>query len=129
MQRQCDKYKLPWMCPTTFPRLSLLPMRVALLGATKPWMGEFCRRVMLRNFAEDLDISAHESVGQILTKLDLPVEETIHEAQAEPNKLRLREQTATAVRRGIFGAPTFFVGDEMFWGNDRLDDALALASK
>jgi 2-hydroxychromene-2-carboxylate isomerase len=33
-----------------------------------------------------------------------------------------------AQARGIFGAPTFFVGDEMFWGNDRLEDALALAA-
>ena len=34
-----------------------------------------------------------------------------------------------AAARGIFGAPTFFVGDEMFWGNDRLDDALTLAAR
>ena len=39
--------------------------------------------------------------------------------------LRLRSQTELAKTKGIFGAPTFFVGEEMFWGNDRLDDALA----
>jgi 2-hydroxychromene-2-carboxylate isomerase len=39
----------------------------------------------------------------------------------------LREQTKEARARGIFGAPTFFVGDEMFWGDDRLEDALELA--
>jgi 2-hydroxychromene-2-carboxylate isomerase len=41
----------------------------------------------------------------------------------------LREQTEEARVRGIFGAPTFFVGTEMFWGNDRLDDALLWASQ
>ena len=51
-------------------------------------------------------------------------ERIIAEAQSEANKLKLREQTATAEAKGIFGAPTFFVGEEMFWGNDRLDDAL-----
>jgi 2-hydroxychromene-2-carboxylate isomerase len=54
----------------------------------------------------------------------LPAREIIAEAQSDANKLRLREQTAAAADRGIFGAPTFFVGEEMFWGNDRLDDAL-----
>lgn len=44
------------------------------------------------------------------------------------NKLRLCEQTQRAGDLGIFGAPTFVVGDELFWGNDRLEDALAWAS-
>jgi 2-hydroxychromene-2-carboxylate isomerase len=43
------------------------------------------------------------------------------------NKARLRTATEEAQRRGVFGAPTFFVGEEMFWGNDRLEDALACA--
>ena len=42
-------------------------------------------------------------------------------------KALLRQQTETARDKGIFGAPTFFVGQEMFWGNDRLDDALLFA--
>jgi 2-hydroxychromene-2-carboxylate isomerase len=40
-------------------------------------------------------------------------------------KESLRRQTEEAVARGIFGAPTFVVGDELFWGNDRLEDAIA----
>ena len=48
-------------------------------------------------------------------------------AVSEANKLALREQTETARRRGVFGAPTFFVGDEMFWGDDRLEDAIDFA--
>ena len=45
-----------------------------------------------------------------------------------PTKTRLREQTEQARREGIFGAPTFLIGGEMFWGNDRLDDALLFAA-
>jgi 2-hydroxychromene-2-carboxylate isomerase len=66
-------------------------------------------------------------VHQILTSLELPAEQITHAAQTEAIKLHLHQQTETAVRRGIFGAPTFFVGGEMFWGNDRLEDALTLA--
>ena len=64
-------------------------------------------------------------VGDVLTQLELPSQQIIAQAQSDANKLKLREQTETAKAKGIFGAPTFFAGDEMFWGNDRLDDALS----
>jgi 2-hydroxychromene-2-carboxylate isomerase len=64
-------------------------------------------------------------VSDALAELGLPARQIIADSQSDANKLRLREQTETAAARGIFGAPTFFVGNEMFWGNDRLDDALA----
>ncbi|WP_366519061.1 DsbA family protein [Natronocella acetinitrilica] len=60
----------------------------------------------------------------MLTALGLPAREIIETAESPSNKEHLRQQTDEALARGIFGAPTFFVGDEMFWGNDRLDDAM-----
>jgi 2-hydroxychromene-2-carboxylate isomerase len=128
MARQCRKYGLRWQRPSTFPRATLLPARVALLGAERPWMAEYCRQIMHMNFAADRDISGAECVREVLAGLSLPAQDLLAEAEAEPNKRRLREQTETAKARGIFGAPTFFVGEEMFWGNDRLDDALACAA-
>lgn len=128
MARQCRKYGLGWTKPGTFPRKSVLPARIALLGAEEPWIGAFCRGVMALNFVLDQDISAPERLAPIVTELGLPAPDILGEAQAESTKSRLREQTEEARRRGIFGAPTFFVGTEMFWGNDRLDDALLLAS-
>jgi 2-hydroxychromene-2-carboxylate isomerase len=44
-------------------------------------------------------------------------------------KSRLRRQSEEAKARGIFGAPSFTVGDELFWGNDRLNEALAWAKR
>jgi 2-hydroxychromene-2-carboxylate isomerase len=84
---------------------------------------------MLQNFVTDRDIDTAQNVSEILAALELPAQEIISEAEAEPNKLLLREQTQTAARRGVFGAPTFFVGDEMFWGNDRLEDAIDFAAE
>jgi 2-hydroxychromene-2-carboxylate isomerase len=129
MVRQCRKYGLRWTKPTVFPRQGILPARVALLGAEQPWIGTFSRRVMELNFADDEDINNTERLIPILTELGLPADALLEQAQAELTKSRLREQTDEARRRGIFGAPTFFVGTEMFWGNDRLDDALLLAAE
>ena len=128
MQRECRKYGLPWQRPTTFPRAALLPLRVALVGVEQPWMGAYCRRMMSLNFAEDRDIDAHVVVAEVLGQLGLPAPQIISEALSDANKLKLRQQTEAAQALGIFGAPTFFVGGEMFWGNDRLDDALAYAA-
>ncbi|WP_317203182.1 2-hydroxychromene-2-carboxylate isomerase [Janthinobacterium sp.] len=127
MERQCEKYALPWRRPTEFPRHSLLPVRVALLGEEQPWMGEFCRRVMSRNFAADQDIHAEASVAAVLDEMGLDAAAIIAAARSEANKVRLRERGERAKALGIFGAPTFFVHGEMFWGNDRLDDAIARA--
>jgi 2-hydroxychromene-2-carboxylate isomerase len=130
MARQCRKYGLPsWALPSVFPRLGVLPLRIVLLCADQPWIGAFCRKVMERNFVLDQDINQPDSMTPILTELGLPTSGILDQAQAEPTKMRLREQTEQARARGIFGAPTFFVGTEMFWGNDRLDEALLFAAE
>jgi 2-hydroxychromene-2-carboxylate isomerase len=128
MARQCEKYGLRWTRPSSFPRRALLPMRVAMLGADQPWMGSYCKNIMLMNFAEDRDIDTVEAVTEALEQLGLPAAQIIATAQSDEHKHRLRLQTEEAQARGIFGAPTFFCGTEMFWGNDRLDDALAYAA-
>ena len=128
MERQCRKYGLQWRQPSTFPRLGVVPSRVALIGADQPWIGAFCRRVMELNFVLDQDINQTDRLAPILKELGLSAGTILDQAQAEPMKQRLRDQTEQARCRGIFGAPTFFVGTEMFWGNDRLDDALLFAS-
>ena len=130
MARLCRKYGLaPWRMPSVFPRLGVLPSRIVLSGAEQPWVGAFSRKVMELNFALDEDINHVERITPILNELGLSSSEVLAQAQSDSVKTRLREQTDEARARGIFGAPTFFVGAEMFWGNDRLDDALLLASE
>jgi len=128
MARQCRKYGLPWARPSKFPRIGVLAARIALLGAEQPWIGRYCRRVMALNFALDEEMDDPDRLSEILAELGLPYGEILKQAQAEPTKLRLRQQTAQAREKGIFGAPTFFAGAEMFWGNDRMDDALEFAA-
>jgi 2-hydroxychromene-2-carboxylate isomerase len=129
MVQQCSKYGLRWVQPSVFPRLGVLPLRIALLGADQPWVGAFCRRVMELSFVLDQDINQPAAMAQILTDLDLPASDLLDQAQADSTKMRLRVQTDQARAKGIFGAPTFFVVSEMFWGNDRLEDALRCASE
>ncbi|MEW6373636.1 MAG: 2-hydroxychromene-2-carboxylate isomerase [Pseudomonadota bacterium] len=128
MEREARKHGLPFVRPSVFPRVALLPMRVATLGAEEPWMGEFCRRVMRQNWVDDLDIDTPENVLRALDGLVDAPQAVLAAALLEENKLRLRASTEQARARGIFGAPTMLIGDEMFWGNDRLEDAVAWAA-
>jgi 2-hydroxychromene-2-carboxylate isomerase len=127
MARLCRQYGLPWTQPTVFPRSAVLPLRVALLGAEQPWIAEYSRRMMQINFVADREIDTADAVGEVLSAMALPAADLLEKAQSEANKQRLRQQTENARALGIFGAPTFFVAGEMFWGNDRLDDALDFA--
>ena len=127
MERRCRRYGLPFTRPSAFPRRTLLPMRIATLGAQAPWIGDFCRGVMLAGFAEDRDTDNVPAMHALLTSLHLPADGLIHAALDDGNKAALRARTDEALARGVFGAPTCFVGDELFWGDDRLDDALEWA--
>ncbi|WP_083685573.1 2-hydroxychromene-2-carboxylate isomerase [Massilia putida] len=128
MQRQCAKYGLRWRRPSVFPRNGLLAARVALQGAGTGWEHDFCEQVMLANFADDHEIGDEAVIAGILDGLGVDAGAVIAAAGTDACKAALRARTADAQARGIFGAPTFFVGDEMFWGNDRLEDALAHAT-
>ena len=129
MERQCRKYGLAWTHPSSFPRGSILASRVALLLARSGRAGPFCRAVMRQNFALDRDIGDSAVVAVALAEIG-ETAEMIAAASRDEIKSALREETDLAKQKRIFGAPSFFIGDEMFWGNDRLEDAIArLAEK
>ncbi len=129
VERLCAKHGIQFAKPSRFPRSGLLAARVACLAKTtdEPWLPGFVRAVFRANFAEDRDIGDAAEVGAILDALGLPGARIVESAHAPDNKRRLREQTRRATELGIFGAPSFVACDELFWGDDRLQDALSWA--
>lgn len=124
LERICAGLGLPFRRPSVFPRGGLLAARLACWFEGEEWVPEFVRRVYLANFGDDRDISDRSVIGSILEDLGEPRERLVAAESAEA-KAKLRTQTEQARALGIFGAPTFVVGDELFWGNDRLEAALA----
>lgn len=127
--RLADKYGVPYSRPGVFPRMGVLPARIALLGQGQQWGVDFCLNVFRANFAEDREIQSEEVVRDLLRVQDLDADALIAQARQESTKEALRKQVDRARALGIFGAPTFMVDGEMFWGNDRLEDALAWAAR
>ncbi|HET6417389.1 MAG TPA: 2-hydroxychromene-2-carboxylate isomerase [Polyangiales bacterium] len=126
LERVCAQQGLPVRRPSQFPRNGLLAARLAFRFPSEPWLPEFVRRVYVANFAEDRDIADSQVLESVLQALAQPVA-LLAEAQSVEAKAGLRSQTERAVSMGIFGAPSFTVGGELFWGNDRLEAALSYA--
>ena len=125
LARLAARYGLPFKVPSRFPRNGLLAARVALAGADEAWIGDFARAAMRANFAEDRDIADPAVIRAILADLGQPADALLEQAASADTKLALRRQTERASELGLFGAPSFITPDgELFWGNDRLEDAL-----
>ena len=130
LERLCADLSLPFRQPETFPQPSLLAARVALMGLAESWGEEFCRAVFRAEFGEAGRIDDIATIARLLTPLGVAPDDVLAKAQSDPVKTRLRDETQTAQQLGIFGAPTFVTADgELFWGNDRLEQALAWTVK
>lgn len=124
MERLCSKCGIQFRKPSVFPRNGVLASSVALASESLVWRSDFSKRVFIANFSEDRDISDEAVIASILDSLGEESGTIIRSALSEENKGKLRRATEDAIARGIFGAPSFLTGDEIFWGNDRLEDAL-----
>ncbi len=130
LERICTAEDLPLtLPPVRFPQNGLKAARLALAGEAEGWAPAFTRGVYLANFAKQKDIADDATLVEILKSVGAAPEAAVAAANAPENKERLKRQTEEAVARGLFGAPSFTVGNELFWGNDRLEDAIAWAAK
>jgi len=125
LERICQAQEIPFRRPTQFPRNGLLAARIACRFSEAAWLPAFVRAVYRANFEADLDIDAPAIVARCLGSSGEDPAVLIKEAQSPESKARLRAQTDEAVKLDIFGAPSFMAGGELFWGNDRLEDALS----
>ncbi|MEM7009385.1 MAG: 2-hydroxychromene-2-carboxylate isomerase, partial [Thermodesulfobacteriota bacterium] len=118
IERICEKYNIAFTKPSVFPQNGLLAARIALAYENESWVSEFTKRVFSANFTEDKDISDQGVLEPILSSFELEPDQIIARAKSQENKDALRERTELAVSKGIFGAPTFAIEGEIFWGND-----------
>ena len=128
MERRAGRLGLSVSKPDPFPQNSLLAARVMLAAPPGAKAVAFCQNVYLAQFDAGQDIADPDVISACLAAAGLPAT-LLMAAGQDANKHKLRETTEEAARRGLFGAPSFLVGDELFWGDDRLEDALDWATR
>jgi len=119
LERWAERFGVPLRMPAEHPRRTVLALR-AILAADHQRVA--ATHALFRAYWVDgLDVSAPAVVRDILDRAGLDGAACVERASDPAIKGDLRRNTDEAVGRGIFGAPSFFVGDELFWGQDRLD--------
>jgi len=88
------------------------------------WCRDFALACFRANFAQDRDIADAAILGEILAGLGLDAAAVLAAAQTPEHKAALAATVERAAALGVFGAPSFRVAGELFWGQDRLDQAL-----
>jgi 2-hydroxychromene-2-carboxylate isomerase len=111
---------LPFCKPSRFPIKTAAALRcaVALSGAAR---AAFCQAVFRSYWERDEDIADPRVLDALTRGAGLNTASILRAAETPEIRGGLRAITARAAERGVFGVPMFFVGDEMFWGKDRLD--------
>lgn len=124
LMRWAKRYQMPFRWPSVFPVNSILGHRVILV-ALRELEWQQAKQVMLTIYSSywmhDIDISDRDELFEVLDGSGFDATMLLDGTQDPDIKQQLKDITAEAVERGVFGAPTFFVEDQMFWGNDRLD--------
>lgn len=126
LKRLCrDRGLPPFRLPDQIPAHSVLASRIALIGLDETWGVAFYKAVFEAEFSQGLDIADDNILRTILSELAQDPVYVFEQALDIKNKQRLKEQTDQAERQGLFGAPSFVTpGGELFWGDDRLEQAL-----
>lgn len=132
LDRWAKHYRVPFRMSSHWPMPTVAAERVCLVADEAGLAGPFALATFAAVWAEDRDINQTAELVRLAEAVGLDGPKALERAQAQEIKDRLRANTDEAVRRGVFGAPAMFVGDELFWGNDRLhfvEEALAAAPR
>lgn len=128
MERLAARQGLPFRRPDPFPQQSLSAARLALAGREGGWTPGFTRAVFAAEFGEGRLITDEAVLTGALRAGGADAQAAFTAARGEEVRGRLKAETELAKSLGIFGAPSFVTGDgEMFWGDDRLEAAIAWA--
>lgn len=120
MARWVDHYGIPFRRNAAFPVNTLTILRGAVAYMGDPVIRYYCDAMFRAMWVEDRDLSQRAEIDAVLERVGMDPD-IFHERVAEQEvKDRLKANTDGAVARGVFGAPTFFVGDTMHFGQDRL---------
>jgi 2-hydroxychromene-2-carboxylate isomerase len=128
LERRANGYAIPFRSIPAYPvDPDGLANRVAVVSSLEGWCPEFTRRIYRSWFLEG---GTPGDVGQLrglLSELGRDPDATIERADSDEIQVRFAVETGVARQLGIFGSPTFAAGPEIFWGDDRLEDAIAWA--
>ncbi len=121
LARYAQRYQVSLNMNPHFPVNTLMPMRIVTAAIGTPEQDAVVKALYDAMWKSPCKLSETEELTRVLSEAGLDAEHWLSRAADESVKDTLKANTEAAVKRGVFGAPTLFVGNEMFFGQDRLD--------
>lgn len=130
IERRARRYGLAPRIPAPYPLPGLvLANQVASLGVEEGWVEDYTRATYRRWFENGEAAGEEPNISASLNEIGCDPRKVLAAANTERIANALEVATDEATKIGVFGSPTFVVGHEVFWGDDRLDDALLWAKE
>lgn len=128
VERRAIEHGLPYARPSKYPPDEILTSaRLALIGAEEGWCDSFAEEAFRLHWSQSILIGTEENLQRSLTAAGQDVATMLGRTKTPEVKEGLKAQTEEARQKGLFGSPSFFVDGELFWGDDRLEQAIAWA--
>ena len=126
IKRRAAMYGIPVQVPAPYPaKHNIVANQVAIVGMQEGWGPRFVREAYRRWFQLGQETGGEPNVSESLRSIGQEPTRVLALAESEACRARLAAETDAAKALGIFGSPTFLVDGELFWGDDRLGDAIS----
>lgn len=126
VERRAARYGIAISVPAPYPLQHFdLANEIAVLALNEGWCEEYVRSTYRYWFQHGLEAGSDANLERVFDEIGQDRARVLRAVQSEEVGSAYRAATDVARARGVFGAPTFIVGDEVFWGDDRLEDAVA----
>ncbi len=130
IERRAEGYGFSAKTPVPYPLSEFdLANQIAILGIEKEWGVNFVIQTYKKWFQEKKEPAIEPSISEVCEELGLIKDDIINDAQTEIVKNKYRQNTNLAREYKIFGSPSFVVNNELFWGDDRMEDAIKWSLK
>jgi 2-hydroxychromene-2-carboxylate isomerase len=133
VERRAARHNIPFAGRAPYPAdPDLLALQVGLVAAQEGWCAQYSRATFHGWFIDRRAPGVGDQVERILSSLGKSRDKSadiVARAESAEGAALMRDATDSARKLGIFGAPTFAVGMEIFWGDDRLEEAIAFAAR
>ena len=124
-----EKYNIQFKFNNYFPINTLNLMRCVLVAEEKGFAQNFINKVFDAIWKDGLNLNDDTVVHKLLKNLDINPKSFLIETADIKIKEELKKRTDDAYKKGIFGSPSFFINNKMFWGQDRLEFVVTEAKK
>ena len=125
IERRAEGYGFFAKTPVPYPLSEFdLANQIAILGLDKGWGTDYIRLTYKKWFQEGKEPAIDPSISEICKELGLNKDEIISEAKSKIFEKKYISNTDSARKKKVFGSPSFIVENEIFWGDDRMEDAI-----